>query len=89
MNSQINYISIVENNEQNLIDAFVLTNKFFSFVDLGSRKIIREVELSDISEFKLEEDRMVIVLEDDEVPIWEGNYVELFMAFKKMEENKQ
>ena len=85
LNSQVNYICIVENAQEGLVDALVLTNKYFSYVDLGGRKILREVDLNDVAEFKLEEDRMVIVTEREDIPIHEGNFSELFLAFKKIE----
>lgn len=71
------------------MDAFVLTSKFYSEVDLGSRRITKEIDLLEVKHFWLEEDRMVIETSREQFPVREGNYSELFLAFTKMSESKQ
>lgn len=48
LNENINFISIVEYEQSKNIDAFVITDKYFCHVDIISKKIIRDIEISDI-----------------------------------------
>ena len=83
MNEQINYISLVHNEQKKEVHAYVLTQRFFSHVDILGNKLMTEVEIGDIQELKIEENALHIMTHRDLIVADGENYHELFEALHK------
>ena len=67
LNNKINFISIVDNKEEGSVDALVLTNHFFCYVDIGNKRIIHEVELNEIKEISLESTHLKVITDKSSI----------------------